>query len=91
MKLQVDEYETITTLIQSYIDKLIEEKFEWVQDRDFQFIVSLEGKHSERIFLTIVNGSNHYSRQIFPVYSSDTYYGLPQLENVIEDLYNRTL
>lgn len=91
MKLQVDEYETMTTLIQSYVDKLVEERFEKEQDKDFQFIVSLEGKHSERIFLTIVNGTLHYSRQIFPMYRSDTYYGLPQLEDVIEDLYNRTL
>ena len=91
MKLKVNSFETINTLVQLYVDKLVEERFEKEQDRDFQFIVSLEGKHSERIFLTIVNGSNHYSRQIFPVYSSDTYYGLPQLENVIEDLYNRTL
>lgn len=91
MKLKVDSFERIDSLIQSYVDKLVKERFEKEQDRDFQFIVSLEGKHSERIFLTIINGTLHYSRQIFPMYRSDTYYGLPQLGDVIEELYNRTL
>lgn len=91
MKLKVNSFETINTLVQLYVDKLVEERFEKEQDRDFQFLVSLEGKHSERIFLTIVSGCQHYSRQIFPVYGSSSYYGIDQLCDVIEELYNRTL
>jgi len=91
MKLQANNYESISSLAQLYVDKLVEEKFEKEQDKDFRFIVSLEGKHSERMFLTIVNGETHYSRQIFPVCGSSSYYGIDQLCDVIEELYNRTL
>lgn len=91
MKLQVGNYESISSLVQLYIDKLVEERFEKEQDRDFRFIVSLEGKHCERMFLTIVNEKTHYSQQIYPIHDSSSYYGIDQLCDVVDELYNRTL
>lgn len=84
--LNLHEFHSINKIIQQYVNKVSKNgKFS-----DAQFIVSLEGKNSENIYLTIIDDNGSFSEKLYPP-TKKSYYGLECICDVMEKLYNRIM
>lgn len=90
LKIKTNSFDAVNDVIQRHIDVLFEARFNEKPRKKFCCIVSLEGKNSENMYLTFINGDMKFSERIFPP-KSDSYYGLENLDETIERLFNRTI